>query len=114
MSGMDDILIGRQDLRIILQQCMHGLFEAERERVLQEFAIKFIEKMKEHLSKAMLQEENWKRLEKLSIEDSDMAGLERPEPLELVKRRLSEGLETLKEYVVPNDAMSSLEKLISN
>jgi hypothetical protein len=114
MTGMDDILRGKQSLSGILQQCTEGLPEEEGKKVLEEFALKFVEKAREFLAHAVLQDENWKRLETLSLDDLDIADIERPENIVEVKRRLSEQVEMIKKYYPSTAAIADLANMITN
>jgi hypothetical protein len=100
MLSVDAILSGSQDISHLLNQCVVGLPDSERQKVLQEFTTKYIERAREYYSLSVRRMENWNRLKQLSPEETEMSDIQQPEPVEKVCGRIATSLDRLQEYLV--------------
>ena len=112
MSSMDAILNGNELLDPLINQCVIGLEDNERESVLREFSAKFTERAKEYLQMAVKREENWKRLKQMALEDNDLSDVQQPEPVDHIKQRIQCAVEQLSKHST-SECVNELKQSLS-
>lgn len=111
MSSMEAILTGSQSLQALLEQCVEGLNDTERAKVIEEFVNKFTEQALEYYQSAVKKEENWKRLKHLALEDTELSDVQQPEPVDQIRARLLTCLDHLSKYA-SSDSITNLQRLL--